>query len=99
MMIFEGVSDPRRTEDSLKLLLKDSDFNSALDEIENSVKLRMSKFDVLCPLRLYEPTDKALSTRTLRPYVNRLLETSMIGHLLICVVVEINIEIEIKIAL
>ena len=50
MMIFEGVSDPRRTEDSLKLLLKDSDFNSALDEIENSVKLRISNFDVLCAL-------------------------------------------------
>jgi hypothetical protein len=46
-MIFEGIGDSRHTQNDLKLLLKDSAFNSALTHTGDFKKLGMGKFEVL----------------------------------------------------
>jgi hypothetical protein len=47
-MIFGGVSDSKNIQNSLKLLLKDSAFNSAPINEDDFKKIRMGKFEVLC---------------------------------------------------
>ncbi len=50
MTIFEGVGDPEQTQNELRLLLTDSVFNSALNDVSDSNNLDMSKFEVLSAL-------------------------------------------------
>ncbi len=53
-MIFEGIGDLRHTQNDLKLLLKDSAFNSALIHTGDFKKLGMGKFEVLCDPLLFQ---------------------------------------------
>ncbi len=47
MTIFEGVGDPEQTQNELRLLLTDSVFNSASNDVSDSKNLDISKFEVL----------------------------------------------------
>jgi hypothetical protein len=46
-MIFDAIDHSGHAQNSLKLLLKDSAFNSVLTYIEDFMKLEMGKFEVL----------------------------------------------------
>jgi len=50
MTIFEGVGDPEQTQNELRLLLTNSVFNSALNDVSDSNNLGMSQFEVLSAL-------------------------------------------------
>jgi hypothetical protein len=56
MTIFEDVGDFEQTHNELRLLLKDSVFNSVSNGLSDSKNLDMDKFEVLSPPPLPRPS-------------------------------------------